>query len=70
MARRRWRITDSALAFRDVNLAPKTVAAIASYSRRTLINSVPSIENIVRSDLAAIVANADRLHGDGRRWFE
>ena len=61
-------ITDSALAFSDVNLAPKTVAAIASYSRRTLINAVPSIENIVRSDLAAIVANEiDRVAmvGDG-----
>jgi HK97 family phage major capsid protein len=41
-----------------VTLTPKTVAAVASYTRRLLINSVPSIENIVRNDLAAIVANA------------
>jgi len=50
-------ITDPALAFDDVNLTPKTVAAIASYTRRSMINAVPSIEALVRADLAAIVAN-------------
>ena len=34
-------ITDTALAFDDVNLTPKTVAAIASYTRRSMINAVP-----------------------------
>jgi HK97 family phage major capsid protein len=51
-------IDDSPLSFDDVLLHPKTVAAIASYSRKTLINATPSIEQIVRNDLAAIIANA------------
>lgn len=51
-------ITATDAAFDDVSLSPKTVGAITSYSRRTLINAVPSIENIVRQDLAAVVANA------------
>lgn len=54
--------------FGDVSLTPKTVGAITSYSRRTLINAVPSIEMIVRRDLAAVVANAIDLKamtGDG-----
>jgi HK97 family phage major capsid protein len=51
-------IVDSQQIFTDVTLAPKTIGAIASYTRRLLINAVPSIENIVRNDLAAIVANA------------
>lgn len=51
-------ITATDLDFDDVALRPKTVGAITSYSRRTLINSVPSIEQIVRNDLARQVANA------------
>lgn len=51
-------LSDTAPDFDDVTLAPKTVGAIASYSRRTLINARPSIENIVRNDLAAVVASA------------
>lgn len=51
-------ITESDADFDDVTMAPKTVGAITSYSRRTLINAVPSIENIVRRDLAATVASA------------
>jgi HK97 family phage major capsid protein len=51
-------ITDSQQTFDDVTLTPKTVAGIASYTRRLLINAVPSIENIVRNDLASVVANA------------
>jgi HK97 family phage major capsid protein len=61
-------MTDTALAFSEVNLTPKTVYAITSYSRRMLLNTVPSIENIVRGDLAAIIANeVDKkaLIGDG-----
>lgn len=61
-------IDDSALAFDDVELKPKTIGAITSYSRRTLINAAPSIEQIVRNDLAAIIANAidsAAMLGDG-----
>jgi HK97 family phage major capsid protein len=61
-------LTDTTLTFDDVNLTPKTVGAITSYSRRMLINALPSIEAIVRNDLAAIVANAidvKALVGDG-----
>lgn len=62
-------ITASDADFDDVKMSPKTVGAITSYSRRTLINAVPSIENIVRRDLAAVVANAIDLQaivGDGQ----
>lgn len=51
-------ITDSQQTFSDVTLSPKTVGAIASYTRKLLINGVPSIENIVRNDLVAVIANA------------
>lgn len=61
-------ITATDADFDDVSLTPKTVGAITSYSRRTLINAVPSIEDIVRRDLASVVANAidlQALIGDG-----
>lgn len=61
-------LTETDLDFDDVSLSPKTVGALTSYSRRTLINSVPSIEDIVRRDLAATVARAIDLQsivGDG-----
>ncbi len=62
-------ITATDADFDDVHLQPKTVGAITSYSRRTLINAVPSIEAIVRRDLAAVIANAIDLQamtGDGQ----
>lgn len=52
----------------DVTLAPTTVGAMTSYSRRTLLNASPSIEQIVRNDLAAIIATAiddKAISGDG-----
>ena len=61
-------LTETDAAFADVNLTPKTVGAMTSYSRRTLLNAVPSIEGIVRNDLAAVVAGAidiTALTGDG-----
>lgn len=61
-------LSETDATFTDVSLAPKTVGATTSYSRRTLINAVPSIENIIRRDLAAVVANAIDLQamtGDG-----
>lgn len=51
-------ITATDADFDDVTLSPKTVGAITSFSRRTLINASPSIENLVRRDLAAVVARA------------
>jgi HK97 family phage major capsid protein len=61
-------LTETDADFEDVSLSPKTVGAMTSYSRRTLINAVPSIENIVRRDLASVIANAIDLQamiGDG-----
>jgi len=61
-------LTDTALSFDDVTLSPTTVGAITSYSRRTLINAAPAIEQIVRNDLAAVIARAidlAALLGDG-----
>ena len=51
-------LTETDASFDDVNLTPKTVGAMTSYSRRTLLNTSPAIEQIVRNDLAAIIANA------------
>jgi hypothetical protein len=61
-------LTETDASFADVTLSPKTVGAMTSYSRRTLINAVPSIEEIVRRDLAAVIARAidfAALMGDG-----
>jgi len=52
----------------DVTLSPKTVGAMTSYSRRTLLNASPSIEQIVRNDLASVIAQAidgKAISGDG-----
>lgn len=51
-------LTETDAAFDDVDLTPHTVGAMTSYSRRTLLNASPSIEMIVRNDLAAVIANA------------
>ena len=51
-------LTETDPTFDDVTLSPKTVGAMTSYSRRTLINALPSIEGIVRNDLANVIANA------------
>ena len=51
-------ITEGAPDFQDVTLRPKTVGGIVSYTRRTLINAAPSIENILRADLAKAIAGA------------
>jgi HK97 family phage major capsid protein len=61
-------LTETDAAFDDVTLQPKTVGAMTSYSRRTLLNASPSIEQIVRNDLAAVIANAideKSMIGDG-----
>lgn len=51
-------LTETDAAFDDVNLTPKTVGAMTSFSRRTLINAVPAIEQLVRNDLSSIIATA------------
>jgi HK97 family phage major capsid protein len=51
-------LTETDAAFDDVTLSPKTVGSVTSYSRRTLINAVPSIEQIVRNDLTNVIATA------------
>lgn len=61
-------LTETDASFDDVNLVPKTVGAMTSYSRRTLINAVPSVDNLVRADLAKVIASAvdyQALLGDG-----
>ena len=61
-------LTETDPTFDDVTLSPKTVGAMTSYSRRTLINASPSIEQVLRNDLAAIIANAidiAAMTGDG-----
>ena len=61
-------LTETDPSFDDINLTPKTVGAMTSYSRRTLLNTSPSIETIVRNDLAQIIAQAidnKAMTGDG-----
>jgi HK97 family phage major capsid protein len=61
-------LTETDATFDDVTLAPKTVGAMTSYSRRTLLNASPSVEQIVRNDLALIIAGAideKAIAGDG-----
>jgi HK97 family phage major capsid protein len=65
-------LTETDAAFDDVMLTPKTVGAVTSYSRRTLINALPSIEEIVRADLTAIIAEQidyQALFGSGSGNF-
>jgi hypothetical protein len=51
-------LSETDLTVDDVNLAPKTVGSVTSFSRRTMLNASPSIEAIVRADLAATIASA------------
>lgn len=51
-------LTETDATLTDVNLTPKTVGALTSYSRRTIINALPSIETLVRNDLTRVIANA------------
>jgi HK97 family phage major capsid protein len=60
-------LSETDAAFDDVTLTPKTVGSMTSYSRRTLLNASPSIEQIVRN-LAAVIAqaiDAKAMTGDG-----
>ena len=52
-------LTETDATFDDVTLSRrKPSARVTCYSRRTLINAVPSIEEIVRRDLTAVIAEA------------
>ena len=44
-------ITQSESTFDQISLTPKHLAALSKYSRQTLIQSTPGIEQLVRSDL-------------------
>jgi HK97 family phage major capsid protein len=61
-------LSETDATFSDVDLTPKTVGCMTSFSRRTLINAVPSVEDLVRRDLAAVIANEidiQAMTGDG-----
>ncbi len=61
-------VTESELTTGQVTLSPKTVGMFTDYSRRTLLQTTPAIEALVRADLAAgIAVEIDRaaLHGSG-----
>lgn len=47
--------TESAQAFGQVPLTPKTVGAFTDFTRRMLLQATPDIESIVRADLAGII---------------
>lgn len=51
-------VTESDHTYDSVSMAPKTVGAEVEYSRRMLINAVPAVEQLVRSDLARVLATA------------
>lgn len=49
---------ESQATFGSISLQPHTVAGQMNYSRRTLINASPSIDNLLRDDLAKQIAAA------------
>lgn len=51
-------VTESDHTFDEVTMTPKTVGAEVEYSRRMLINASPSVEQLVRNDLARVLATA------------
>ena len=61
-------VTESNHDFDAVTMSPTTVGAQVQYSRRMLLNAVPSVENLVRSDLANVLATEidnQAINGDG-----
>ena len=61
-------VTGSDHTFDKVSLSPKTVGCMVEYSRRMLLNATPSVEQLVRADLAKKVAeeiDAKAIAGDG-----
>jgi len=60
--------TASDLTFDKVSMAPNTVSCMTAFSRRTMLQTNPGIENIIRSDIAAQMAlgiDSAILNGDG-----
>jgi HK97 family phage major capsid protein len=49
-------VTESELTVGQVTMTPKTVGMFTDYTRRTLLQATPSIEALVRADLAAGIA--------------
>ncbi len=49
-------VTESEAAFGQVSLTPKTVGMFTDYTRRALLQTTPSIEALIRADLAAGIA--------------
>ena len=47
---------ESQQAFDQVTLSPKSISAYTDYSRKMLLQASPDIEQIVRSDLANVLA--------------
>lgn len=61
-------VTESSPTFDTVEMAAKTVGTYVEYSRRMIINAVPSVEQLVRNDLARTIALAiddKAFSGDG-----
>jgi HK97 family phage major capsid protein len=61
---------ESALAFGMLAATPRTAAGEVAFSRRTLLNSTPSIDALVRSDLArqqAIAVDRAAINGIGQK---
>ncbi len=61
-------ITESAAAFDQVTMSPKTVGAFSDISRKLLLQSSISVENFVRNDLAlrlALAIDNKAFEGDG-----
>lgn len=55
-------VTESQAAFGQVPLTPKTVGMFTDYSRKTLLQTTPAIEALVRADLAnGIAVEIDRV---------
>lgn len=61
-------ITESSPTFGQVTLSPNTLGAFNDYSRQLLLQATPSIDDLVRADLVAVLARAiDKaiFHGAG-----
>lgn len=55
-------VTESQAAFGQVTMTPKTVGMFTDYSRKTLLQTTPAIEALVRADLAnGIATEIDRV---------
>ena len=51
-------ITQSESTFDQINLVPKTVGALSKFSRQTLLQATPGIEELVRTDLLNTINEA------------